>query len=122
VPPSIFEPYLQAHRRRRELAVEQAQRRADEAMGAARAAARALAERLGATRVVLFGSLARGTYRESSDIDLAVEGLPPSSLVDAMMAASNAARPFEVSVVPAERADDFARRDIERDGVVLWPP
>ena len=30
----------------------------------------------GATRVVLFGSLAAGTPRDDSDVDLAAEGIP----------------------------------------------
>lgn len=29
------------------------------------------------TRAVLFGSLVNGTFREGSDIDIAVEGIPP---------------------------------------------
>jgi predicted nucleotidyltransferase len=55
--------------------------RADEDLRAeidAKEVARALAARLraqGATRVVLFGSLALGTFRARSDIDLAVAGL-----------------------------------------------
>lgn len=35
---------------------------------------RMLAEKYGVTRVILFGSRARGDFRRTSDIDLAVEG------------------------------------------------
>lgn len=35
---------------------------------------RALAERYGMKKVILFGSRARGDYRRTSDIDLAAEG------------------------------------------------
>lgn len=34
----------------------------------------------GATRIVLFGSLASGLFRSQSDIDIAVAGLPESTL------------------------------------------
>jgi predicted nucleotidyltransferase len=47
-------------------------------------AARLLTERYQAKRVVLFGSLAVGTYSERSDVDLAVEGLPSSTYFSAL--------------------------------------
>jgi predicted nucleotidyltransferase len=47
-------------------------------------AARLLAERYQAKRVVLFGSLAAGTYSEQSDVDLAVEGMPSSTYFSAL--------------------------------------
>lgn len=36
-----------------------------------------LRERYGATRIILFGSLAQGRFHEDSDIDLAVAGIEP---------------------------------------------
>jgi len=39
--------------------------------------AAAVLKELGAREVYVFGSAARGTMREDSDIDLAVTGLPP---------------------------------------------
>ena len=47
----------------------------------------AIGRHLGAARVVLFGSRARGDCRERSDIDIAVFGAPPDSwsfFVDAL--------------------------------------
>src|SRR5688572_12040216 len=38
----------------------------------------------GAEAVYLFGSLAEGTFRPDSDIDLAVTGLPPDQFFQAM--------------------------------------
>ena len=38
-----------------------------------------LARRHGARKLVLFGSRARGDFRERSDIDLAVYGMPPEN-------------------------------------------
>jgi predicted nucleotidyltransferase len=39
----------------------------------------ALLKSMGARRVYLFGSVARGNARKDSDLDLAVEGLPPET-------------------------------------------
>ncbi|MGE5152944.1 MAG: nucleotidyltransferase family protein [Bdellovibrio bacteriovorus] len=64
----LAERRRQAHQR----STERAQRLRD---GLADAAA-LLRTRYGATRVVLFGSLATGSHGETSDVDLAVEGLP----------------------------------------------
>lgn len=44
----------------------------------------------GATDVYLFGSIAKGTNHEHSDIDLAVSGLPPKDFFKAMGTAMNA--------------------------------
>ncbi len=50
------------------------------------AAAKLLRDAYGATRVVLFGSLARGDVSAWSDVDLAVEGLPPAKYFPALAA------------------------------------
>jgi len=42
----------------------------------------------GAKTVYLFGSAAKGTLRDDSDIDLAVSGLPPENFFRALSAAS----------------------------------
>lgn len=65
-----------AHWRRREAARrDRASVRADVLRSHLSAAWRLLADRYGATRLVLFGSLARGDVSERSDVDLAVAGL-----------------------------------------------
>jgi predicted nucleotidyltransferase len=50
----------------------------------------------GATDVYLFGSLAKGTFRSNSDIDLAVSGIPPEKFFEAM-----------------GRAEDVLKREID---------
>jgi hypothetical protein len=47
------------------------------AIATAKEVAKYLRERHGATRVLLFGSLATGKYRIGSDIDIYFEGVPP---------------------------------------------
>ena len=43
----------------------------------------------GAKTVYVFGSTAKGTMRDDSDLDLAVSGLPPENFFKALSAASN---------------------------------
>ncbi len=51
----------------------------------------------GAREVYLFGSAAKGTIRENSDVDLAVSGLPPEVFFRAMAQASRAlGRPLDL--------------------------
>jgi predicted nucleotidyltransferase len=56
----------------------------------------ALRER-GAREIYLFGSGARGSLRDDSDVDLAVSGLPPRLFFQAMSDASDAlGRPLDL--------------------------
>lgn len=51
----------------------------------------------GAREVYVFGSTAKGTLREDSDVDLAVSGLPPEVFFRAMAQASRAlGRPIDL--------------------------
>ncbi len=77
----MYETYIDGlRRRRREEAVRRSTRAAvlrDSVGGLAD-----LCRRSGATRVRLFGSLATGRPSSDPDIDLAVEGVPPSRFFD----------------------------------------
>jgi predicted nucleotidyltransferase len=77
-------------------------------------ARRLLVDRYGARRVWLFGSLARGDTRESSDVDVAVEGLDPMAYFPALADLTGL---FDASVdlVEVERASPslLARLDLE---------
>lgn len=90
----------------------------DERLLLAREAARFLREQ-GARRVWLFGSLARGMPQDSrSDLDLAVEGLPPdrylSCLGELLMR-----MPLSVDLVELERASVAIRNAIMDQGLEL---
>ncbi len=51
----------------------------------------------GAREVYVFGSAAKGSLQENSDIDMAVSGLPPAVFFRAMAAASDALqRPLDL--------------------------
>jgi predicted nucleotidyltransferase len=93
---------------------------------AARAAAALLRERYGATRVVVFGSLARGDFTLGSDIDLAAWDVAPqryfeavSFLLDLGADMGGAAGGFRIDVVAPEVAPAPLRREIEREGVAI---
>lgn len=47
-------------------------------------AAKLLVQRYGAHQVLLFGSLAEGTFSENSDVDLAVIGMPQAHYFEAL--------------------------------------
>ena len=103
--------------RRADDAAADARRHVD-ALRAALPALVAALRTLGATRVVLFGSLASGRAGAASDIDLAVEGLPSSAYLDAL-GALESVLPTPVDLVRLEDASTALAARIARDGVVL---
>lgn len=93
-----------ASRRARELATE---------------LARILVTRYRASRVILTGSLARGDFRQGSDIDLAAEGIPPELFFQAGAELERHAAGVFVDLVPLETATAAFRERLAEEGVVL---
>lgn len=90
---------------RREREAEARRRERERRAGAAAREAARLLGRMGARRVVLFGSLAiEGHFREASDIDLLTEGIDPSRLEEVEGGLSRALPGFKFDIVPAECA------------------
>jgi predicted nucleotidyltransferase len=77
-----------------------------------------LVRRYGVTRVWLFGSLLGDVLEESSDVDLAVEGLEPARYWDASWRCDDAMG-RHVDLVPIEDAQPTIRELVAREGVVL---
>ena len=77
-----------------------------------------LAREFSVRKVVLFGSIARGLAGSYSDIDLAVEGLPPEQTFRAMARAADVAG-RNVDLVPLEDARPEVLAIIEREGEVI---
>ncbi len=74
-----------------------------------------LKERFGARRVVVFGSLAHGAwFHARSDIDLAVEGIPPEDFFRAWAALDHIESPFEIDLIACEHAPERMRQAIEQ--------
>lgn len=118
---SPLAPYLVGLRRR---AADEARRDAAwrlEARARAVSAAELLRDRFGATRVVLFGSVARGEGGPGSDVDLFVVGLRDADVLDALVAADHAmgsVAPY-CDVVPEQWARPAVARRIQEEGVRL---
>ena len=72
----------------------------------------AVLKRSGAKTVYVFGSAARGTMRDDSDLDLAVSGLPPENFFKALSAASDVLdRP--IHLIDLDEVTPFTRYLIE---------
>lgn len=94
------------------------QKRRELAWQKAREVASFLREAYGARQVILYGSLARGNFRETSDIDLYVEGLA-GSYWQMLAWAGRPATPFEISIICAEDALPSLQEEIAREGVAI---
>lgn len=75
--------------------------------------------RHGATRVILYGSYARGTATSASDLDLCEEGIPPGNYFRAW-AESLMATETPISILDLATVNGYLRERILRDGVVLY--
>lgn len=98
--PSV-EPYLAYWRQRQTLERSRCGRGAVRARADAACIAAMLRREFGATRVLLFGSLAQNRFLLDSDIDLAVAGLPASTFFSAL-ARANQLSDFPVDLKPLE--------------------
>ena len=85
---------------------KEAEARRARALAVAEACGTLLRERFGARRVILFGSLVgQGPWHGASDIDLAVEGLPPEQFFAAYTACRDLLpADIELDLVPLESA------------------
>lgn len=78
-----------------------------------------LREQYSAQKIVLFGSLAKGTFTAESDIDLAVAGLQPGDFFEAY-AAVNRQTQFKVDLKPLESLHSHFYRRVMEQGEVLY--
>lgn len=110
-----LEPYLTYWRRRQAEARDRSRRLARQARTDAVQIAAMLRREFGATRVLLFGSLARGRFLPDSDIDLAVEGLSAAAFFPALAQAGKLSR-FPVDLKPLEDLDPHFRAKVLASG------
>jgi predicted nucleotidyltransferase len=92
---------------------------AEEAKAAAIEIAHELKVRFCASRVMLFGSLARDDFHKWSDIDLAVWGVACSDYYRAVAFASGFSGVFKVDLVDARDCSDSFLQHILSEGVDL---
>lgn len=108
---------LAARQARSERQLEARRQRAGDV---ARKAADLLRSEFNAQRVVLFGSLVHGMwYSNSSDIDLAVSGLPADTHLRAVAVLNDIDPDFSVDVVRWESCSEALRATIVREGTDL---
>lgn len=80
-----------------------------------------LARQYDASKLVLFGSRARGDHHERSDIDLAVYGMPEANQGAFWLAAEDLPTLLKLDIVHVTSAmDQKFLHNIEKDGVTLY--
>jgi len=92
---------------------------AESAKTVAFAIASELKSRFSASKVMLFGSLARGDFHRWSDIDLAVWGISPSDYYRAVAFASGFSDLFKVDLVDVEDCSESLCQHIQREGIEI---
>ena len=80
---------------------------------------RDLAAQYGLRKVILFGSRARGDFKERSDIDLAVSGGDISGFALAVDEETDTLLQYDVVNLDS-RVDEALLKNIEKDGKVLY--
>lgn len=119
--PEGWKPYLEGLKARPEptISPEQAAER-DRLIEKAREAAAMLKEKYGATRVVLFGSLAHKIWFDDwSDVDLATDGVAGTDLYRAWADTVAIIREREVDLVDLTEARPSILQQIETHGIAL---
>jgi hypothetical protein len=114
-----LEEFRAGWRDRREQRERELSGRREQALAGAHRAAALLREEYGATRVLLYGSLAHGHFHERSDVDLLVWGIPHATFFHAWFEAEGACPGFALSLVQAEGAAEALVTDAERYGIPL---
>jgi predicted nucleotidyltransferase len=106
-----LDSYRQGWAQRQAEADEAAAHWRADAWGRAHSVATELASQFGVTRVVVFGSLARGRAGPGSDVDLLVDGLPPDRYWEAAGVADRIMHPIAVDLaaIPAVRPEVLTR-------------
>lgn len=80
-----------------------------------------LARELAASKLVLFGSRARGDYRDRSDIDLAVYGMPEENRAAFWMGLEELPTLLKFDIVHVgPGVSEAFLQNIEKDGVTLY--
>jgi predicted nucleotidyltransferase len=119
--PEGWKPYIEALRKRPDPGPtpEHVAER-DRLIAKAREAAAMLKQKYGATRVILFGSLAhRDWYHPRSDVDLAVEGIAPEVFYRAWTAIEHVIKDRPVDLVDVTAASPSVRRTLLDEGMDL---
>jgi predicted nucleotidyltransferase len=112
-----YHPWEALERYSKDAGLKIRQERAQELV---RALAAMLKEKYGASRLVLFGSLAHQSwFTPRSDIDLCVEGIPVDAFFKAEADVESMAGDFKVGLVDSRECTPELLRQIDEEGVEL---
>lgn len=74
------------------------------------------------THAILFGSRARGAFKPTSDVDIALKGAITIKLIAKIKAEfEDSNLPFFVDIVDYAKADNALKNEIDTQGVMLYP-
>ena len=119
--PEQITQYRDHAQRRRQQEKPLIEKRHKQAWKAARKAASLLKEDFGATRVVIFGSLARDTgFSAWSDVDIAPWGIALEDTLRAIGAVMDLNTEVLVNLVDVNTAQSSLLQIIEFEGIELW--
>jgi uncharacterized protein len=79
-----------------------------------------LTDQFHATQIILFGSLAKGTFRQGSDIDLAVAGIAPENYFSALAAINRLSDSFPIDLKPIEDLEPHFFQWVIQTGEYLY--
>jgi uncharacterized protein len=113
-------PYIEHWKHRLALQEEQNQALAHQARQTLPQLTQLLTEQFHATQIILFGSLAKGTFHRDSDIDLAVAGLPPEQYFSALAALSRLSPSFQIDLKPLEDLEPQFYQRVIQTGECLY--
>jgi uncharacterized protein len=113
-------PYIERWKHRLALQQEQNQALAHQARQKLPQLIQLLTDRFHATQIILFGSLAKGTFRQGSDIDLAVAGIPPENYFSAIAATNRLSDSFPIDLKPLEDLDPHFFQRVIQTGEYLY--
>ena len=120
IPPEKMKRYRATMQRRQQQAQQELAQRRERAWKVAQLAGELLKTRFGATRVVVFGSLAHGHwFSDTSDIDLAAWGLKDEDYFLAVARLQDLSPEFEIDLVAMERCKPSLRTKILSEGKPL---
>lgn len=117
IPLSKMQTYILTAKRRDQNRLEKLRQHRAQGLVVAQKAATQLKQEFGAERVVLFGSVLGKGFHETSDLDLAVWGLPESLYLKAI-ARLDGLDGFAIDLIEAQHAPPHIA-DAIRDGMEL---
>jgi uncharacterized protein len=117
--PNLF-PYIDRWKHRLALQEEQNRVLAHQARQTIPQLTQLLTEHFHATQIILFGSLAKGTFHQDSDIDLAVAGIPPEDYFSALAALNRLSPSFQIDLKPLEDLEPQFYQRVIQTGECLY--